>query len=208
MFKIRHTLALTLLCYAAAPAVAAPYNFDVLYSGGGNAVLAAGSDDPLTTTMVAGDSFVYTLSAQGGAEWKVINGSSIFPLFALPVAEDGTRVGDFTLSLLNNGGNVYTYSELGASNSFVHLGTNTVTLAAGLEFDTISLSYTVNSANAGSTPTSLLPWPGLAPEQYSPDSITYTQAQAVPEPSTYGLMALGLGVVGFAARRRASKANA
>ena len=44
----------------AVPATATSYNFDVLYSGNGNATLASGSDNPLTTSLVPGDNFLYS----------------------------------------------------------------------------------------------------------------------------------------------------
>jgi PEP-CTERM motif len=34
------------------------------------------------------------------------------------------------------------------------------------------------------------------------DNIGFTVAAAVPEPETYGMLALGLGIVGIAVRRR------
>ncbi|WP_332854087.1 FxDxF family PEP-CTERM protein [Duganella sp. S19_KUP01_CR8] len=36
-------------------------------------------------------------------------------------------------------------------------------------------------------------------------SVKFTQLSAVPEPETYGMLLAGLGLVGFAARRRAAK---
>lgn len=107
--------------------------------------------------------------------------------------EPGTRVGDFLLVLGFQGTDVFTYSEVGAVNEEVHIGTNAVTLVQGLLFDKISLTYQLNSAleiatsaadpndlqPITSTPNSLLPIFG-APEmnQFSP-GIVYV----VPEPS-------------------------
>lgn len=36
-------------------------------------------------------------------------------------------------------------------------------------------------------------------------SVKFTQMAAVPEPETYGMLLVGLGLIGFVARRRASK---
>ncbi|MCV2367107.1 PEP-CTERM sorting domain-containing protein [Roseateles oligotrophus] len=44
--------------------------------------------------------------------------------------------------------------------------------------------------------------PGVADGQWNSGNITFGVTQAVPEPSTYGLMAMGLIVVGGIARRR------
>ena len=186
-------------------AAASSYTFDVLYSGNGSAALAAGSDDPLATTMNAGDSFTYALTATGNGEWHTISAASIFPLFALSVSEDGTRVGDFTLNLEQNGASVFSYSETGASNSYIHLGTNTVSVPDGLTFNAWVLTDTNTSMDTTTTPNSLLPWPGTAPEAYSPGAITYTTA---PELSTWGMMLLGFVGLGYAGslgvRRRAT----
>ena len=195
-------MALSATCLAAHPAAASSYTFDVLYSGGGSAALAPGSDDPLTTTMVEGDSFTYTLAATGGGEWRTLQSTSIFPFFALSVAESGTRVGDFTLKLEQNGVSVFSYSENGASNSFAHLGTNTVSFPSGLIFNAWVLTDTNTSMTTTSTPLSLLPWPGKAPEAYSPEAIAYS---AVPELSTWAMALLGFAGLGCAAMRRAGR---
>jgi hypothetical protein len=56
---------------ASSPAAAAVYS--LLYNGTGGATLAPRSDNPLATTMVVGDSFTYTLTAQPGGQWTVLN---------------------------------------------------------------------------------------------------------------------------------------
>ena len=50
------------LLLVAAPAQAASYLFEVIYSGGGVGVQAPGSDDILSTAMAVGDDFTYTLN--------------------------------------------------------------------------------------------------------------------------------------------------
>ncbi|WP_394763293.1 PEPxxWA-CTERM sorting domain-containing protein [Phenylobacterium sp.] len=188
---------------AAGAANATAYNFNVLYSGGGVATLAAGSDDPLATTMNAGDSFTYTLTGQNGGHWNTIGASDIFPLFAMNVAECGNRTGDRTLNLNNGATNIFTDSVVGDSQSCVHLGTNTVHLEGGMQFDQWQLIYSITSADVTSSPSSLLPWPGQAPEEYRPGSISYTAG--VPEPAAWALMIAGFGLVGGTLRARHKK---
>jgi hypothetical protein len=203
----------------AVPAMATSYNFSVDYSGNGVAVLHAGSDDLLATTLNAGDNFVYTLNAVGNGEWKTISAGDAFAAGALIVLPYASRTSDFTLDLLNNGSTVFSYSELDAVNFWVHLGTNSLNLPQGLTFDTIRLTDSLISAFAadlsdpinpiltsiptGSTPLSLLLFNGTGPENWQPGIIAFDPngANPVPEPSTFFLLGAGLAGVGLLRRR-------
>ena len=183
-------------------AQAATYVFDVNYSGGNNAALASGSDNPLGVTLSAGDSYTYSLSATGAGEWTTLSSGSIFPFFSL-YGPFNSSVADISLTLSNNGISVLNFSQAGIGTCCGHIGTNTVSFAGGLVFDKIELVSSIISTGASAPAFSLLPWPGDALEVYRPDLISYTQGNgAVPEPAAWAMMLAGFGLVGSAMRRR------
>jgi len=202
------------LCLLAGQSFAYTYNFDVLYSGASVASLNAGSDNPIGTDILPGDSFTWTITAKTGYFWQVLKDCSLFPLAAFWVTETGVRTGDFTLYLSKNGTNVLTLSETDAVNSWVHLGTNTISLVSGLEFDTIQLIYNLKTAtedpakaadptnllSVDSTINSLLPIFGT-PEvnpYWSKGAVTFT---GVPIPGAVMLFGSGLAGLGLLRRR-------
>lgn len=201
-----------LLCFAVfagTSAQAASYNFDVNYFGNGNAMLVAGSDDPTASTLIGGDDFNWTITAQNDGEWLVVapDSQGYFPLMAFGTQEDGKRNSDFTLTLKNNGSEVFSLSQTGSEQFFVHMGTNTVVLDSGLVFDQMLLNYTLNFALSedgleqpiGSTPTGLLPIFGAPEQNESFPGIIYSP---VPEPTSGLLLLAGLAGLGWVAKKR------
>ncbi len=89
------------------PASAASFNFNVLYFGGGVATLEMGSDDPNGQEVDPGDDFNWNIAAQDDAAWRVDIGGNFFPLMAFQVTGEGTRTGTFTLTLRNDGLEVF-----------------------------------------------------------------------------------------------------
>lgn len=192
------------------------YTFDVLYHGNNVATLATGSDDPVGQAIEVDDSFDWTITAQDNYEWRVLSDGNYFPLMAFLVSPSGTRTGDWTLDLFNNGSSVFTQSEVDSEQSYIHMGTNGITLSAGLVFDTMKLNYVLTNFVPGDPPSELgkldadfnsnvtqiqglLPIFG-APEmnEYSP-GIIYAP---VPEPSTYALTLAGIAALAMVVRRR------
>jgi hypothetical protein len=132
---------------------------------------------------------------------------------AFEVQEAGERIGDFTLTLSDQGSTVFTDMETGVENEFVHMGTGATTLPTGLVFDELRLDYTMTSSSAvdmdnnptgqpvGSTITGILPIFG--PPELSAVSLGIAFGPvSVPEPQSLALLFVGLGAVGVAARRR------
>jgi len=190
---------------ASSPAVAAVYSFDLLYNGTGGVTLAPGSDNPLTTTMVVGDSFTYTLTAQPGGQWTVLNSFNSALIAGLPLAEPATRVSNYTLTFLNNGVAAYSYSENNVNTCCIYLGAIFVPLAAGLVFDQMVLVDQITASDNPSTLVSLMPVFG-APEFAYVGNVTYS-IEAVPEPSTWAMMILGFAGVGYMTYRRSKTAE-
>lgn len=205
----------TLVAAFALSAHAESYTFDVLYSGGDNASLADGSQDPVGQSILPGDSFLWTISAQPGFEWQVVTGRKFFALMAFAVDGSGARTGDWTLNLMHEGVSVFEQSETDSVQRWVHMGTNEVDLASGLAFDKMVLQYTLTSYTPGDGEMAMaamttdglvtsdtviqgmLPVFGAPETPFGPD-IVYAP---VPEPASYGLALVGLAVVVARVRR-------
>jgi hypothetical protein len=185
-------------------AFAATFNFDVIYDGT-DITLAPGSDPVIGSILVDGDDFTYNVRAAGTDFWRVDATANFFPFLAFTVNEEGNRKGNFTLELLLDGVQQFYLPEslTPVINSEVHLGTNDVSLTAGLEFDQIVLQYTLDMAtdvdDLFSIETTLNNYsigPNF-PGGFNPD-VSYIAA--VPLPGALGL--LGLGWLSLVGRRR------
>jgi hypothetical protein len=198
-------LCATAVLALAGTAQAANYTFNVLYSGGGVAALAPGSDDPLSTVLATGDSFTYRLTATGDDAWTVLTDNGVFPRFAMSgsfyIGPDPAVYYpvDYLLTLNDDAAPVFSFGE-STFNCCAHVGTNTLALPTGLVFDEWVLTVTIGATTNVDPFYSLLPWPGQAPELYSPNDLSYSGN--VPEPASWTMMIAGFGLVGAAVRRR------
>ena len=184
---------------AAGAAHATVYNFNVLYTGGGHATLAAGSDDMLGITAMSGDTFNYSISANG--HWTTIAPGGPFLFGAIGDLDGNFGPVSFTESYSFDLGGVTQLAGSGSdTQGGADLGLRRVSFPQGMSFDTFSESIVVTSATQSLNFYSLLPaWPGKAPEIEAPAYFTYT---AAPEPAAWAMMLIGFGGLGAAMRAR------
>ena len=184
---------------------AAIIQFDLSYDGTLVSV-DAGSTTPAGSSLVAGDSFELDFHTTGNDFWRVDSnyGPQFVPL-DFSVSTSGTRVANVQSLFLLNGVQVANITELGVSQSFAHIGAQSWSLLAGLEFDQILMDYDLLSSTAatviGSAP-NIFNGFGLSGSPFF-DSNKISYQASVPEPSIIALFGLGLLGLGFARRRKA-----
>lgn len=175
-------------------------DFDVTYDGT-DISLDVGSDTVLGTMIAVGDSFDYNIGTANNDFWKVDVTTSYFPFLAFTTDEVGIRDGTFSLNLLLDGVSQLFLAPSAVSNSTVHIGTNAVSLVAGLMFDEIILNYTLTASTIDTTISQYVIG-GASPNVPGgfTSGISYNAAIDVPAPAT--LVFFGLGLAGLCYSRR------
>ena len=181
---------------------AATYNFDVIYSGGGTANLAPGSDDMLNITFTTGDVINYSFTAAGSGLWQTTSagGPSIINAPGDLYGNFGQVDFDYSYAF-NLNGVAQSFGSGSGSQGNADLGPRQIFYPAGLSFNNFSETLDITSIGQAGQFYSLLPaWPGKSLE--SSGSISFSASPAVPEPRTWAMMLVGFGMVGFAMRKR------
>src|SRR5690606_1412829 len=121
----------------------------------------------------------WTISAQDGWSWFNSASLNYFAFMAARLDVNASRIGNYELSLYNNGAQTFSFSQNNVLNQYAHLGTNSVTLGAGLFWDAMVLHYTMLSSENGGTPVNTVPTSQLpifgAPDQFWASTISYQQ---------------------------------
>jgi len=143
----------------------------------------------------AGDTFDFTIGFLPGQQLTINN---LEMIWAFSYADQQTDVnGTGSLSLLDSAGNaLYTTNMKTDTEGSVHFGQ----YFYNSDFPSLPASVTFNGLHYVGTVNSYLD-PAVTVRNYSSPAFYYTAA-SVPEPETYALMFVGLGLVGFIARRR------
>lgn len=178
-------------------------DFDVTYDGT-DISLDVGSDTVLGTMIAVGDSFDYNIGTANNDFWKVDVTTSYFPFLAFTTDEVGVRDGTFSLNLLLDGVSQFFLSPSAVSNSTVHIGTNSVSLVAGLMFDEIILGYTLTGSTSDTTISQYVIGGAIpsVPGGFT-SGISYNAATDVPAPATFLLFGLGLAGLGYSRHKKA-----
>lgn len=198
---------------AATPSWATHYDFSLTWNGLSSSYsVNSGATNPVGVNIALGDSFVYKLFAANDDFWRVISGGEFFPFLAFSAPNSARRIVDVSLKLFDDGIEVFSWLDHSEIHSHSdHMGTKTIALSTGLEFDQAVLDYELISLTPGyfgdvSTIANIA-WPYGVPFAYFDGGtrIKYIDNRnSVPEPATLALFSLGL--LGISALRRRKSA--
>lgn len=186
------------------------FDFDMTFDGT-SITLDSGSTIPAGTSLSVGDSFDLNLRAAGNDFWRV---DAIYDNVFVPldffVLDSGARQANIESVFFLDGIEVASIIDTNITQSFVHIGAEHWTLAAGLEFDTVSMNYSLLSSTAASTviqPASrgsqdfFDSFGSAGSPFFRSDEISY-QTASVPESSSLALLVVGFLGIRLARYRR------
>jgi hypothetical protein len=190
---------------------ATTYNYNMLYDGT-TVTLEPGSDVPAGSVFFAGDSFNLNVHAAGADFWHVNSNYNVFVPLSFLVDEFAARTADISTNFLNDGVLAHNITNTAIDQSFIHIGSQFWSFAAGLDFDEIAMSWTLLAINTGG-PSTIHGDAGFfngfgqndAPFVKS-NKITYGSVSPVPLPAGLPLFVTALaGAVAAGSRRRKTR---
>lgn len=202
MTKFALIAATLLASTAAVPAAAAPIIYQLTGTFTGSAGGSPFTDEPGVFTAV-GDTDTLFTTADGSRNVvlsslsvRALNNGNVFSFIgATPTSlRFGTNGGYAGFIVETDGNNPSVFFNTGLS------GYNGVTNVASTSVNYVVSNGTFATLLNGTTPTTLT--------ITSQNNLQFSaNVQAVPEPATWGMMMLGMGMVGFGLRRRAGKVS-
>jgi len=188
------------------PAGAASFDFAMTFDGT-DITLDPGSDTPAGTALSPGDMFDVTLRAAAGDFWRVTDAvDDAFVPLSFEVSPSGTRIADIDTTWTRNGSTVASQTETDASQSFVHVGAQLWSLAAGVEFDTVTIAWAFDSGDAATIEGAPDIFGDFGDTLFfrggpSDGAIAYVEGAVIPLPAGLPLLAAGLGGLALLRRR-------
>lgn len=198
------TSALTATSAQATPIL---YDFDVTFDGT-SATQDITSDPIAGTNLAVGDFFNLDIHAASNDFWNV-DSSFVSSLVATFVTvESASRIGNATTTLFLDGVQITQRVELGIGQSAVHIGNQSFSFVAGMQFDQLVVSYELLASSSLSSTIVGIPDIITFNPFFRSSRISYIQGSTseIPEPGTLAIF--GLGLLGMAATRRQRRRTA
>lgn len=188
-------------------AQAATLTFDYTYDGSSVIVNQAAYGQ----SMAVGDTVEATFRADGNGYWDTVeNDYGMFIWTPIAINEEATRTGNLSYAFYLDGEMKLSGSVNGGTSVFNHIP-DPVFLSSPLSFDLLTWSYTLVSSTSVSNVfnnnfENLAALTGISEDIVTAKYTAIPAPAAVPLPAALPLMLSGLGLLGFAARRKRTAA--
>ena len=127
------------------------------------------------------------LHAANNDYWTLLANYNEFVPLSFGVNESATRTANITTEFLLDGAVVHSFSDVGVTQEFVHVGAQNWNLVAGLVFDQVHMSYTLNSSTSPIPPSIRISSPPSAirrdrstTTRFSPTRVTRAACRSRP----------------------------